>query len=415
MKTGVCAAVFWVSSMEIQRRYLLERLQAAADKDHRVQDIQVQEHLGSDGFWAGQVFADADPASSDRLWHFLQQLPSTRFVQPSGSDTVSVVMAGLVPMRVAFLTKDEQPLQLLPGCHRSPNQFAKEQGIVDDLLLRCVQRAASYRAGCRPTPDLDVLQSEIQAAGQTLAVEPVPQHSRSRRRSADAPRLRQAPNSALVQFARLVDEAYALCQAADARVDRREALWRELRWFGAGGTVPPLVTKRLLLRELAWHDFEAMHRWSVDPEVVKYMDWGPNTRTESKAHLQQAISEQRTAAPKLYEFAICRTDNPSCCLGTAALTLTNRLHGEASLGYTLARPFWRQGVMTEAVQALLHWGWHTLDLHRVWATCSVENRASHLVLERAGLLREGRLRDHRFLDGRWHDSFLYGITSPLDA
>ena len=57
---------------------------------------------------------------------------------------------------------------------------------------------------------------------------------------------------------------------------------------------------------------------------------------------------------------------------------------EASLGYWLAEPYWHQGIMAEAVQALLEHGRRNLGLSRVWADYFEGNEASHSVMRRAG-------------------------------
>jgi RimJ/RimL family protein N-acetyltransferase len=50
-----------------------------------------------------------------------------------------------------------------------------------------------------------------------------------------------------------------------------------------------------------------------------------------------------------------------------------------------------------------------VGLHRIFATCDSENRASARVLEKAGMQLEGRKRSHLFVKGRWRDSLLYAI------
>jgi len=65
---------------------------------------------------------------------------------------------------------------------------------------------------------------------------------------------------------------------------------------------------------------------------------------------------------------------------------------KVELGYVLARKFWRQGYMTEAVRAVVSWAIKDADVYRVWAVCDIENVASARVMEKAGMQREGILR-----------------------
>jgi RimJ/RimL family protein N-acetyltransferase len=62
------------------------------------------------------------------------------------------------------------------------------------------------------------------------------------------------------------------------------------------------------------------------------------------------------------------------------------------LGYALARRWWRQGLMSEALTAVVQWALGQPDIYRVWATCDVDNVPSVRVLERVGMVREGVLR-----------------------
>ena len=62
------------------------------------------------------------------------------------------------------------------------------------------------------------------------------------------------------------------------------------------------------------------------------------------------------------------------------------------MGYVLARAHWGLGFMSEAARTLVERALAEPDVHRVWAVCDVENRASARVLEKAGMEREGMLR-----------------------
>ena len=67
----------------------------------------------------------------------------------------------------------------------------------------------------------------------------------------------------------------------------------------------------------------------------------------------------------------------------------------ANLGYVLARHYWNQGLMTEALQPLVDWAIVQPEIYRVWAVCDIDNLASARVLEKVGMTCEGIL--HRWL------------------
>ena len=78
--------------------------------------------------------------------------------------------------------------------------------------------------------------------------------------------------------------------------------------------------------------------------------------------------------------------------GAFAGMIEIRVHTSAvDLGYALARRWWRQGLMSEAVTSIVHWAFAQPTIYRVWATCDVDNVASARLLERVGMEREGVL------------------------
>ena len=79
------------------------------------------------------------------------------------------------------------------------------------------------------------------------------------------------------------------------------------------------------------------------------------------------------------------------------------------MGYCLRRDAWGLGLGTEAARGLIGFGFERLGLHRIWATCDTGNARSARVLERAGMVLEGTMRDDTWLRGHWRSSHLYSI------
>jgi len=82
----------------------------------------------------------------------------------------------------------------------------------------------------------------------------------------------------------------------------------------------------------------------------------------------------------------------------------------ASLGYWLAEEFWGRGIMTEAVAAFIDFCFENFPLRRIYAEVFANNPASARVLEKAGFIFEGRLKNHVVKDGKLLDSLLYAKT-----
>jgi RimJ/RimL family protein N-acetyltransferase len=168
-----------------------------------------------------------------------------------------------------------------------------------------------------------------------------------------------------------------------------------------------LVTDRLLLREFRESDCQAVHAFLSDPEVSRYCPFQPPTEEETREEIQKMLDGTR-AEPPQYDFAIVLRSSDTL-IGLCRLTIRPDELRQAELLYLLNQHHWGQGYATEAVRAVLGFGFRELRLHRVYATCRPANVASSRVMEKVGMQREGHLRRHRWMKGAWHDSLLYAI------
>lgn len=174
-----------------------------------------------------------------------------------------------------------------------------------------------------------------------------------------------------------------------------------------------LEGEHVRLREFTADDRDAVHAFAGDPDVVRFMDWGPNTLAETESFLTSVAVHQTLDPRRAYELAV--TDRVSGALvGSCALHEYDATHSSGHVGYVL-HPDWRgRGFATEAASLLLDFGFNTLGLHRIFATCHPDNLASARVLERVGMLAEGRMRQDRRVRDGWRDSLLFArlATDP---
>jgi len=82
----------------------------------------------------------------------------------------------------------------------------------------------------------------------------------------------------------------------------------------------------------------------------------------------------------------------------------------AEIGYCLARSHWGKGYMTEALGALIEYGFNKVGLRRIEAGIDPRNVPSIHLAERLGFIREGYLRQHWVTgEGEVADTVLYGL------
>ena len=169
-----------------------------------------------------------------------------------------------------------------------------------------------------------------------------------------------------------------------------------------------LTTRRLALREFVEDDWRVVLAYQSDPRYLRFYPWTQRTADDVQAFVQQFIAWQTEHPRTKFQLALVAVAEAQL-IGTCGIRKEHADAREAELGYEIAPRFWGRGYATEAAQAVLAFGFEDLHLHNIWASCIAENTASVRVLEKLGMRQEGRLREHRWMKGRWWDTLLYGI------
>ena len=171
--------------------------------------------------------------------------------------------------------------------------------------------------------------------------------------------------------------------------------------------LPTLETPRLVLRPIALDDVPDVFAYASDAEVTRYLRW------ESHQTLAQTESYVRGV---LHDYQEDR-DGPWGIVDKASNRLIGHIHlmdlsaqhHKAHIGFVLARSCWNNGLATEALLHVLAYVFGTLDLHRVEGFSLVGNGAAMRVMEKAGMQKEGVLRDYLFQKGDFRDFAVYAI------
>ncbi len=156
-----------------------------------------------------------------------------------------------------------------------------------------------------------------------------------------------------------------------------------------------LSTPRLLLREPRAADAAAAHAaWAADPGVLRYLALPPSDSLET-TRARLAWDQARWHKKSAWTWLLFQHAGRQV-VGQIQL-LPQRLDGPAHhlrLGYLLARAHWGQGLMHEALAALLPQVWAEPVVWRIDAVCDRANPASSRLLDRLSFSREGLLHRH---------------------
>lgn len=169
-----------------------------------------------------------------------------------------------------------------------------------------------------------------------------------------------------------------------------------------------IETERLILRELNEGDFLSIHSYASDPEVSKYLPWGPNNEADTKVFLDRVIKYQYDNPRYDYEIGVVTKEDDNL-IGACSMHVSNSYNKEGWIGYCYNKQYWGNGYGSETAKYIIKFGFEDLKLHRIFATCDPNNIGSAKVLEKIGMKKEGHLREHKWQKGSWRDSFLYSI------
>ncbi|PJJ48322.1 GNAT family N-acetyltransferase [Hymenobacter chitinivorans] len=174
---------------------------------------------------------------------------------------------------------------------------------------------------------------------------------------------------------------------------------------------PVLTTPRLLLRELTPDDAEAIRFFRSDEEFLRYIP------REKQPELAQAQAHLRLLAELLASnqgiaWALCRPEQPTELLGTICLWNLQPEHHRAEVGYGLHPHYAGQGLMTEALQAVISYGFDQLRLHSIEAQLDPANAASVSLLRKHGFVQEAYFRENYLFRDKYLDGAVYSLLTP---
>ena len=162
-------------------------------------------------------------------------------------------------------------------------------------------------------------------------------------------------------------------------------------------------TERLRFREWAESDAEDLFLCASDPDVGERAGWPPHqTVDDSLMVIKNIFSNGHTWALELKE-----TGEPVGCMGYYAHgeSNINIAPDDAELGYWIAKPYWNQGLCTEALQAMIDYCFNVKHFQTLLADFFVDNPASGRVMEKCGFRDTGKIN--------WCSHLYHGDERPV--
>ena len=168
-----------------------------------------------------------------------------------------------------------------------------------------------------------------------------------------------------------------------------------------------LETDDFLLRPSAITDVEAMFDMLSDPQSMKYWSDPPISKMEEAVEVLMKDLDSDAKGNSMC-WAVTHKGQDEM-IGKCILFQYNEQNQRAEIGYLLNRKYWRQGVMYQAIGAVINFAFNNLNLHRIEADVDTENAASIGLLEKHGFQREGLFRDRWRVYDEWQDSVMLAL------
>jgi len=153
-----------------------------------------------------------------------------------------------------------------------------------------------------------------------------------------------------------------------------------------------IETKRLVLRRFTIDDAAAMYdNWARDPEVTKFLTWPPHSCPEISQRVLQDWVDQYDL-DDFYQWAIVFKENDNAPIGSISVVHKNDKTNTIEIGYCIGRQWWRRGITSEALSALIKFFIEEVGVNRIEAHHDTRNPNSGKVMMKCGMKYEGTMR-----------------------
>ena len=143
-----------------------------------------------------------------------------------------------------------------------------------------------------------------------------------------------------------------------------------------------LETDRIILRPWVESDAEWLYEYAKDPKVGPIAGWPPHTSVENSKEIIAGV----LSAPETYAVVLKDENHIVGSVGIMVGSASNigLPDTEGEIGYWIGVPFWGQGLIPEAVNAMIRYGFEDLKLEKLWCGYFEGNEKSKRVQEKCG-------------------------------
>lgn len=170
---------------------------------------------------------------------------------------------------------------------------------------------------------------------------------------------------------------------------------------------PALTSERLILRRALLTDAPDVLIFRSDAYVQRFNSPVFKEVNEAEELIHELHNEYFQRSGICWGVTLKNEDK---VIGLFGFHHWSKHHRHAEIGYDMNRAYWGQGIASEALRAMLHFGFTQMNLNRIYAGTIADNQESVRLLERLGFVREGTKRGLSWEDdGTFHDGAMYSL------
>lgn len=172
-------------------------------------------------------------------------------------------------------------------------------------------------------------------------------------------------------------------------------------------TFPVLETERLKLTKIEPFFLEAFYDIFSREEVMEKYGMFPITELKDAAWFIDRFNESFKGKRSIRWGLILKSENK--LIGTCGFHGFNELSSRAEIGYELNDTYWHKGYMSEALDAIIEWGFTAFELNRIEALIYPDNPSSERIASRHGFKFEGCLRQYAYFRNVYQDLNMFSL------
>jgi RimJ/RimL family protein N-acetyltransferase len=173
----------------------------------------------------------------------------------------------------------------------------------------------------------------------------------------------------------------------------------------------PIFTRHTIIRKFDPKDASDILEFSLAADfwLARNISWEP-----SMDSIVEYYEQMKDIYPDSYAKwldLVIELKEINKIVGSVGIGFLKEDKRQAMVGCLLSCEYQGQGIASEALMAIISFGFRNMGFHRVYARTGKLNRASWKLMERVGMRREAHFRKSHTVINDWDDEYVYAILA----